>query len=337
MNRRRKVGSTLVLSSLAALAIVGMGLAAATLPATTTAEFGFEWTPAPEEPDTAIGTVEASTDMSTVKLVVDEAAKTAKMKAPVQFAFTPDASLVDHTFALSYSFTLPEGFDTYFELTAGKEEQTVAADAVSTMATEGDLTFTIPETALAASLIGDFAEAQTAFETANIIINVTVKDVTGTEPDIPEEIVPTTEPLVLTAELLGVTSYNSNPTTTNVNEYSFEFTNLTKGTGADNGAIQSNKKTPASNIRNLTALPEIQSIVVNSDSTSKALFENSALVAFSTSAIEELSGENFKPMELSSDGKSMTIEAPQGTTFFRIVRNGDGAQYYDSIVINFAA
>ena len=180
MNRRRKVGSTLLLSSVAALAIVGMGLAAATLPAEGNASFGFEWTPAPEEP-TPIGTVAATTSMDTVKLVVDEAAKTATMNSSVQFAFTPDETLTGHTFSLTYSFTLPESFDTYFTLTAGEGEQTIQADEPQTYA-EGDVTFTIPETALAATLTGDFAEAQTALADGNITINVTVNDTTGEEP-----------------------------------------------------------------------------------------------------------------------------------------------------------
>ena len=184
MNRRRKVGSTLLLSSVAALAIVGMGLAAATLPAVGNASFGFEWTPAPEEP-TPIGTVAATTSMDTVKLVVDEAAKTATMNSSVQFAFTPDETLTGHTFSLTYSFTLPESFDTYFTLTAGEGEQTIQADEPQTYA-EGDVTFTIPETALAATLTGDFAEAQTALAVGNITINVTVNDTTGEEPVEPE-------------------------------------------------------------------------------------------------------------------------------------------------------
>lgn len=178
MNRRRKVGSTLLLSSLAALSIVGMGLAAAVLPATTSAEFGFEWT---EEQDTSIGTVTAS-DMTNVKLVVNEASKKATLKNPIQFTFTPDESLVDHTFELAYTFTMPESFDTYFTLTAGADGGTVQADTPAGRAA-GDVVFSIPTTALAADLIGDFEETKTTFAEANITVNVTVTDVTGKEDE----------------------------------------------------------------------------------------------------------------------------------------------------------
>lgn len=95
MNRRRKVGSTLILSSVAALAIVGMGLAAAVTPVSTEASFGFEFVPTPDVP-TDIGVLTAP-DMSNIKLVVDETSKKVSLKNPIVFTFTPDESIADHT------------------------------------------------------------------------------------------------------------------------------------------------------------------------------------------------------------------------------------------------
>ena len=212
-------------------------------------------------------------------------------------------------------------------------EQTIQADEPQTYA-EGDVTFTIPETALAATLTGDFAEAQTALAEGNITINVTVNDTTGEEPE------PTIEPLTLTAENLELGgSYNAEAVTKNIsvnqNSVDIEYTNLMKGTGQNANKIQSNdNKNPSSNIRNLTALPEIESIVITA---SNGIAADSLQVAFSTDAIAEIEGEGYSPV--ASDGStSVTIEATVGATFFRLVRGSDGGgQYYDSIVVNFAA
>lgn len=140
MLRRRKVGSSLVLSALSALAVVGMGLAAAVTPASTSTEFGFEFNPKPEE-DTPIGTVTAPS-MDNIKLVVDEAQKTVTLKNPIVFTFVPDDSLVDHTFEMTYTFTMPEDFDTYFTLST-ELTGTVQADSQSSLSAEDAITFTI--------------------------------------------------------------------------------------------------------------------------------------------------------------------------------------------------
>ena len=180
MNRRRKVGSTLVLSSVAALAIVGMGLAAAVNPVTTEASFGFEFVPTPDVP-TDIGVLTAP-DMTNIKLVVDETSKKVSLKNPIIFTFTPDESIVDHTFELTYTFTMPENFDNYFELTTPLTG-TIEADDVSTMAAETDITFTIGTDRIAGTLTGDFDDAMAAFAESTIKVSATVNDVTGSEPE----------------------------------------------------------------------------------------------------------------------------------------------------------
>lgn len=179
MNRRRKVGSTLILSSVAALAIVGMGLAAAVTPVSTEASFGFEFVPTPDVP-TDIGVLTAP-DMSNIKLVVDETSKKVSLKNPIVFTFTPDESIADHTFELTYTFTMPENFDDYFTLTTPLTG-TIEADDASTLAAETDITFTIGTDKIAGTLTGDFDEAQAAFAESTIEVSAIVNDVTGSEP-----------------------------------------------------------------------------------------------------------------------------------------------------------
>ena len=179
MNRRRKVGSTLILSSVAALSIVGMGLAAAVTPVSTEASFGFEFVPTPDVP-TDIGVLTAP-DMSNIKLVVDETSKKVSLKNPIVFTFTPDESIADHTFELTYTFTMPENFDDYFTLTTPLTG-TIEADDASTLAAETDITFTIGTDKIAGTLTGDFDEAQAAFAESTIEVSATVNDVTGSEP-----------------------------------------------------------------------------------------------------------------------------------------------------------
>lgn len=179
MNRRRKVGSTLILSSVAALSIVGMGLAAAVTPVSTEASFGFEFVPTPDVP-TDIGVLTAP-DMSNIKLVVDETSKKVSLKNPIVFTFTPDESIADHTFELSYTFTMPENFDDYFTLTTPLTG-TIEADDASTLAAETDITFTIGTDKIAGTLTGNFDEAQAAFAESSIKVSATVNDVTGSEP-----------------------------------------------------------------------------------------------------------------------------------------------------------
>ena len=113
-------------------------------------------------------------------------------------------------------------------------------------------------------------------------------------------------------------------------QQTFEYISLMKGSG---GAIQSNDdRDPASNIRNITALPEIESIVINSRDGIDA---GSLSVSFSTSAIDSVTGEGFNDVE--GSGNIVTIDATEGSTFFHLVRTKTGnAQYCDSIVINFA-
>lgn len=179
MNRRRKVGSTLILSSVAALAIVGMGLAAAVTPVSTEASFGFEFVPTPDVP-TDIGVLTAP-DMTNIKLVVDETSKKVSLKNPIVFTFTPDESIADHTFELTYTFAMPENFDDYFTLTTPLTG-TIEADDASTLAAETDITFTIGTDKIAGTLTGDFDEAQAAFAESSINVSATVNDVTGSEP-----------------------------------------------------------------------------------------------------------------------------------------------------------
>ena len=179
MNRRRKVGSTLILSSVAALSIVGMGLAAAVTPVSTEASFGFEFVPTPDVP-TDIGVLTAP-DMSNIKLVVDETSKKVSLKNAIVFTFTPDESIADHTFELTYTFTMPENFDDYFTLTTPLAG-TIEADDASTLAAETDITFTIGTDKIAGTLTGDFDEAQAAFAESSIKVSATVNDVTGSEP-----------------------------------------------------------------------------------------------------------------------------------------------------------
>lgn len=179
MNRRRKVGSTLILSSVAALSIVGMGLAAAVTPVSTEASFGFEFVPTPDVP-TDIGVLTAP-DMSNIKLVVDETSKKVSLKNPIVFTFTPDESIADHTFELTYTFTMPENFDDYFTLTTPLTG-TIEADDASTLAAETDITFTIGTDKIAGTLTGNFDEAQAAFAESSIKVSATVNDVTGSEP-----------------------------------------------------------------------------------------------------------------------------------------------------------
>ena len=54
-------------------------------------------------------------------------------------------------------------------------------------------------------------------------------------------------------------------------------------------------------------------------------------------AIDATEGEQFTSVEIIGGSSEVTIQATEGSTLFRLVRTGNGAQYYDSIVINFAA
>lgn len=236
MVRRRKVGSSIVLSAVAALAVVGLGLAAAVTPATAETNFGFEFV---SESDTPIGTVTALT-MDDIKLVVNEANKTIALKNPIFFTFDPDDTLTGHTFEMTYTFTMPESFDTYFTLST-ELTGTVQADPAQSMASEDAITFTIGTNKLAGSSTDYFDAAKTAFEKSGIIkISATVNDVTGTEgegeetdPETPAKV---TDPVTLTAEVLGIgSSYNETAATkeitAGISSVTFEYTSLMKGNG----------------------------------------------------------------------------------------------------------
>ena len=193
MNRRR-FGSTILLSSLAALAVVGTGLAVASwLPAEGESQFGIHFN---DNTSKVIGEVTTTTKDARFDITWDSASGTAGFDKDIVFRFTPDESLdlTGKELELSWTATFPEGFDTYFDVTTSG---VLSPDATTRAAT---YSFTLEKDALKASLKDgqDYAAAHEAIgDEAQLTLSYKVDLKETAEPE------PVVESVTLDAESLS--------------------------------------------------------------------------------------------------------------------------------------
>ena len=194
MNRRRKFGSTILLSSLAALAVVGTGLAVASwLPAEGESQFGIHFN---DNTSKVIGEVTTTTKDARFDITWDSASGTAGFDKDIVLQFTPDESLdlTGKELELSWTATFPEGFDTYFDVTTSG----VLSPDATTRATT--YSFTLEKDALKASLKDgqDYAAAHEAIgDEAQLTLSYKVDLKETAEPE------PVVESVTLDAESLS--------------------------------------------------------------------------------------------------------------------------------------
>ena len=143
MNRRRRFGSTILLSSLAALAVVGTGLAVGgTLLAEGSQDFNVTFT---DNTKPEMGTVVVSEELksTTLDVVFDDDGGTVAFSNDIVFEYTPaeGTNLEGKVLSLDYTATFtPYVFLTYFDV--ANATGTLAVDPVATTA-DGVYTFTL--------------------------------------------------------------------------------------------------------------------------------------------------------------------------------------------------
>lgn len=175
MNKRRKVGSTLFLSTLAALSIVGMGLAATTALASGSAEFGIIFEDNTTHTNGSVTVAEGSKD-ATLKVTMNDGGTSVAFSEAILFEYTPETplDLVNNDLVLNWDASLPEGFDTYFNVanTSGK----LSPDDASSLAEPTTYTFTLPVDALGVTVKeeADLAAAEEALKDSKIGISYEV-------------------------------------------------------------------------------------------------------------------------------------------------------------------
>lgn len=175
MNKRRKVGSTLFLSTLAALSIVGMGLAATTALASGSAEFGIIFEDNTTHTNGSVTVAEGSKD-ATLKVTMNDGGTSVAFSEAILFEYTPETplDLVNNDLILNWDASLPAGFDTYFNVanTSGK----LSPDDASSLAEPTTYTFTLPVDALGVTVKeeADLAAAEEALKDSKIGISYEV-------------------------------------------------------------------------------------------------------------------------------------------------------------------
>ena len=194
MNRRRKVGSTFLLSSLAALSIVGMGLAASTVLAEGETSFGIHFN---DQTTPETGKVEVSEETKNTLLNVDitDDGTTIAFANDIIFEYTPadGTDLTNKTLSLDWTASFdPATFTDYFDV--ANTSGSIAPEA-TTLAADTSYTFTLKKDALGITL-KDGKSAKDAMEALgdSATINLAYK-VNATD----EEVVP---PVV---EVTGIT------------------------------------------------------------------------------------------------------------------------------------
>lgn len=176
--QKKKVGGSLLLTSLAALTVVGVGLAAFTA-TTGTADFAIEFID-----DSSTGTIVVDSSSADTTLQVIEETRIVQFSNNIQFNYTaPEEFVLTEDIQLKWTVTLPSDFDTYFDVTTttGVLDQDVGAFNFETNSTH----YTLPYNALGASLKeeADYDAAKTAFNGEKVTI--TVETVEPTSTDVP--------------------------------------------------------------------------------------------------------------------------------------------------------
>ena len=207
MNRRRRFGSTILLSSLAALAVVGTGLAVGgTLLAEGSQDFNVTFT---DNTKPEMGTVVVSEELksTTLDVVFDDAGGTVAFSNDIVFEYTPTegTNLDGKVLSLDYTATFtPDAFLTYFDV--ANDEGTLAVDPVATTA-DGVYTFTLKKDALGITLKAEqtYKAAKEALEgqaKVNLAFQVTADD----EEVPPEPVEPVVTEVKLDADALTLTA-----------------------------------------------------------------------------------------------------------------------------------
>ena len=194
MNRRRKVGSTFLLSSLAALSIVGMGLAASTVLAEGETSFGIHFN---DQTTPETGKVEVSEETRSTPLNVDitDDGTTIAFANDIVFEYTPaeGTDLTNKTLSLDWTASFdPATFTDYFDV--ANTSGSIAPEA-TTLAADTSYTFILKKKALGITLkAGKSAKDAMAALGDSATVNLAYK-VNATD----EEVVP---PVV---EVTGIT------------------------------------------------------------------------------------------------------------------------------------
>ena len=207
MNRRRRFGSTILLSSLAALAVVGTGLAVGgTLLAEGSQDFNVTFT---DNTKPEMGKVVVSEELksTTLDVVFDDAGGTVAFSNDIVFEYTPaeGTNLDGKVLSLDYTATFtPDAFLTYFDV--ANDEGTLAVDPVATTA-DGVYTFTLKKDALGITLKAEqtYKAAKEALEgqaKVNLAFQVTADD----EEVPPEPVEPVVTEVKLDADALTLTA-----------------------------------------------------------------------------------------------------------------------------------
>ena len=207
MNRRRRFGSTILLSSLAALAVVGTGLAVGgTLLAEGSQDFNVTFT---DNTKPEMGTVVVSEELksTTLDVVFDDEGGTVAFSNDIVFEYTPaeGTNLEGKVLSLDYTATFtPDAFLTYFDV--ANDEGTLAVDPVATTA-DGVYTFTLKKDALGITLKAEqtYKAAKEALEgqaKVNLAFQVTADD----EEVPPEPVEPVVTEVKLDSDALTLTA-----------------------------------------------------------------------------------------------------------------------------------
>ena len=207
MNRRRRFGSTILLSSLAALAVVGTGLAVGgTLLAEGSQDFNVTFT---DNTKPEMGTVVVSEELksTTLDVVFDDEGGTVAFSNDIVFEYTPaeGTNLDGKVLSLDYTATFtPDAFLTYFDV--ANAAGTLAVDPVATTA-DGVYTFTLKKDALGITLKAEqtYKAAKEALEgqaKVNLAFQVTADD----EEVPPEPVEPVVTEVKLDSDALTLTA-----------------------------------------------------------------------------------------------------------------------------------
>lgn len=162
MNRRRKVGSTFLLSSLAALSIVGMGLAAGLVDGNASFDILFKDNTTPEYGSVSV----VDADSIDLEVVLTDDGETIGFTQDIVFTFTPGEDAPENVVLnLEASFTADEGTDVTQYLTIGNPSLVLDPD----VGKAAPITFTLSKDALGITLAQDvtFEAAKAGLEGKN--------------------------------------------------------------------------------------------------------------------------------------------------------------------------